>query len=114
MRLRKRDLVTAYLKNRLTNTQDAEGNFVEGFANEATKLAMNVQSASGQVMASIYGQSLPYIKSCKYQGDAIKEGVNEKDGVCLFVDRSKDPDYEIIAIQSFSTHKNITLKKLGV
>lgn len=112
MRLRKRDLTTVYLKERLT-TQDEEGNFEESYSDGSTQIQMNVQSAGGQVLASIYGQSLPYIKSCKYQGDKLKEGKNEKDGICLYVSKDKEPDYQIIAIQSFSTHCNVTLKKLG-
>ena len=112
MRLRKRDLSTVYLKERLTG-QDDEGNFQEGFSDESTEIQMNIQSAGGQVMASVYGQSLPYIKSCKYQGDKIKEGKNEKDGICLYVSKDKGPDYEIVAIQTFSAHCNVTLKKLG-
>lgn len=112
MRLRKRDLFTVYLKKRLSG-QDDEGNLVEGFSEEFVAVGMNVQSAGGQVMASLYGQNLPYIKSCKYQGNKIKEGINEKDGICLYVSKDKEPDYEIISIQTFSTHCNLTLKKLG-
>jgi hypothetical protein len=112
MRLRKRDLTTVFHKERLTG-QDDEGNSQVGFSDDFTELEMNVQSAGGQVMASVYGQSLPYIKSCKYQGDKIKEGKNEKDGICLYVSKDKAPDYEIVAIQTFSTHCNVTLKKLG-
>jgi hypothetical protein len=29
------------------------------------------------------------------------------------VSKDKAPDYEIVAIQTFSTHCNVTLKKLG-
>ncbi|WP_367378559.1 hypothetical protein [Enterococcus gilvus] len=112
MRLRPKDLSTVYLKQRLIG-QDDEGNFQEGFSTDSTELQMNVQSAGGQVMASVYGQSLPYIKSCKYQGDQIKEVQNEKDGICLYVSKDTEPDYEIVAIQTFSTHCNVTLKKLG-
>ncbi|HBI2077860.1 TPA: hypothetical protein I0H43_RS13300 [Enterococcus faecalis] len=112
MKLRSKDLQTVYLKKRLT-VQDEEGNFQKGYSDEAIEFQMNVQSASGQVMASIYGESLSYIKSCKYQGTVIKEGKNEKDGICLYVDKEEMPDYEIIAIQSFSTHLNIILKKLS-
>ncbi|HFE9851438.1 TPA: hypothetical protein ACGBG5_001728 [Enterococcus faecalis] len=112
MRLRSRGLSTVYLKERL-NSQDDEGNFETSYSKKPTVLQMTVQSAGGQVMASVYGQSLPYIKSCKYQGDKIKEGKNEKDGICLYVSKEKEPDYEIIAIQTFSTHCNVTLKKLG-
>lgn len=112
MRLRKRDLVTVYLKKRVLG-QDDEGNEVIDYSNNPTRLDMTVQSAGGQVMAQIYGESLPYIKSCKYQGNLLKAGQNEMDGICLYVPKDKEPDYEIIAIQPFSTHLNIILKKRG-
>ena len=72
---------------------------------------MNIQSAGGQVAATIYGQHLPYIKLCKYQGDLLKPNRNEKDGICLYVKPENDPDYEIESIQPFSSHLNITLKE---
>lgn len=112
MRLRKRDLQTVWLKHRNV-TSDEEGNDVITYPEDPKELQMNVQSAGGQIMAQIYGESLPYIKSCKYQGDMLKAGQNEKDGVCLYVSKDKDPDYEIVAIQPFFTHLNITLKKRG-
>lgn len=112
MRLRTRDLQTVYLKKRIT-TSDDEGNDIISFSEESKELQMNVQSAGGQVMAQIYGESLPYVKTCKYQGDLLKAGENELDGVCVEVSADDEPDYEIIAIQTFSTHLNITLKKRG-
>lgn len=112
MRLRKRDLSTVYLKKRLSDFDD-EGNSQTGYELDPVELQMNVQSAGGQVMAAVYGESLPYIKSCKYQGDLIKPGQNEKDGICLYVSEDEDPDYQILAIEPYSTHLNITLKKLG-
>ncbi|MBO0447949.1 hypothetical protein JZO76_00200 [Enterococcus sp. MJM12] len=112
MRLRKRELQTVWLKHRKV-TSDDEGNDVITFPSEPIKLEMNVQSAGGQIMAQIYGESLPYIKTCKYQGDLLKVGQNEKDCICMYVSKDKDPDYEVVAIQPFSTHLNITLKKRG-
>lgn len=112
MRLRRCDLQTVYLKKRVP-TQDDEGNGILIYSDESNELQMNIQSAGGQVMAQIYGESLPYVKVCKYQGDKIKEGKNEKDGICLYVNKNNAPDYEIVAIQTFSTHCNVTLKKLG-
>lgn len=113
MRLRTRDLQTVYLKKRIA-TSDDEGNDIISFSEESKELQMNIQSAGGQIMAQIYGESLPYIKACKYQGDLLKAGENELDGVCVEVSADDEPDYEIIAIQPFSTHLNITLKKRGV
>lgn len=113
MRLRTRDLQIVYLKKRIA-TSDDEGNDIITYSDEPKELQMNIQSAGGQVMAQIYGESLPYIKACKYQGDLLKAGENELDGVCVEVSADDEPDYEIIAIQPFSTHLNIMLKKRGV
>lgn len=113
MRLRTRDLQTVYLKKRIA-TSDDEGNDIISFSEESKELQMNIQSAGGQIMAQIYGESLPYIKACKYQGELLKAGENELDGVCVEVSTDSEPDYEIVAIQPFSTHLNITLKKRGV
>lgn len=110
MRLKANDLVTVHLRERIV-TQDFEGGNVVTYSESPLKLQMNVQSAGGQVAAQIYGESLPYIKFCKYQGSDIKPNRNEKDGICLYVSKNEAPDYEILSIQTYSTHVNITLKK---
>lgn len=110
MRLIERDLTTVYLKKRET-VRNEYGEKVEGYSETAVPLRMNVQSAGGAVNAQIYGERLPYIKSCKYQGDVIKPSQNEMDGVCLYVGEDEEPDYEIKAIQPFRDHLNITLEK---
>ncbi|KAJ76037.1 prophage protein [Enterococcus faecalis AZ19] len=99
-----------YLRKRKV-VPDEEGNDLVSYKEEAKSLKMNVQSAGGQVAAAIYGEQLPYIKSCKYQGDQLKPYENEKDGICLYVGPTEDPDYIIESIQPFSTHLNIILKK---
>ncbi|MBL1228136.1 hypothetical protein IW492_02675 [Enterococcus sp. BWB1-3] len=111
MRLREKDLETVYLKQRIVSI-DEEGEEVTEYADESKELEMNVQSAGGKTDAATYGERLPYIKSCKYQGDKIKEGKNEKDGICLYVGKEEKPDFEIIAIQTFSAHVNVTLERL--
>ncbi|MER2110050.1 MAG: hypothetical protein ABS889_03850 [Desemzia incerta] len=87
MRLRARDLVTVYLK-RFKVIEDDEGNSREGFEPIAIPIKMNVQSASGILNATIYGQRLAYIKDCKYQG---KIELNEKDGICLYTQKMLFP-----------------------
>lgn len=109
MRLRKRDLATVYLKKRLVE-EDNEGNDNVSFSDKPIELTMNVQSAGGQVAATIYGERLPYIKSCKYQGELIKPKRNENDGICLYVESAQEPDFFIKSIQPFSTHLNVTLE----
>jgi len=112
----KRDLTTVYLR-RATITQDEEFNDVIAWESPIA-LQMNVQSASGAVGATIYGSNatlygskLSSMKSCKYQGNELKEGRDENSGVCLYVDKDSDPDYKIKSIQSYSTHINVMLER---
>lgn len=109
MRLMKRDLTTVYLR-RVTTTQDEEFNDVIAWGSPIA-LEMNVQSASGAVNATIYGSKLSSMKSCKYQGDELKEGQDENSGVCVYVDKDSDPDYKIKSIQPYSTHINVMLER---
>lgn len=111
MRLRERDMTTVYLKARII-TRDEEGDKTISYSSNAEPLRMNVQSAGGVVNAQIYGGRLPYIKTCKYQGDGLMPGKNEKDGICLYVDSASEPDYEILSIEPFSEHLNVKLEKL--
>lgn len=108
MRLRERDLVTVYLKC-WQEIEDDEGNSIKGYSEEAIGVRMNIQSAGGQIAATLYGSELPYVKACKYQGETV---IREKDGICLYADKKEKPDYEVISIQPFSTHLNITLKRI--
>lgn len=111
MRLRQRDLTMVYLKRiDPNNTQDEEGN---DQVNYLTPIAieMNVQSASGAVNATIYGSKLSSMKSCKYQGDELKEGRDENSGICVYVGPDEVPDYKITSIQPFSTHMNVMLER---
>lgn len=110
MRLREKDLVSVYLKKR-TVIRDEEGEKQTVYGPQSTELLMNVQSAGGMVNAQIYGEKLPYIKSCKYQGDQLVPGENENDGVCVYVPKGEEPDYFIKSIQPFRTHVNVTLEK---
>ena len=109
MRLMKRDLITVYLR-RATITQDEEFNDVIAWESPIA-LEMNVQSASGAVNATIYGSKLSSMKSCKYQGDELKEGRDENSGICVYVDKDGNPDYKINSIQPYSTHINVMLER---
>lgn len=111
MRLRKRDLQTVWLKERII-TKGSTGKETITYSDEPIEIKMNIQSAKGLVMAQIYGNKLSSVKSCMYQGDEINEGKQEKWGICYNVDKLSKPDYEIAAIQPFSTHKNVTLERL--
>lgn len=112
MRLRKRDLTTVYLKKKIVDKDD-EGNDVVSFSDNFTEIDMNIQSAGGSISASMYGEKLPYIKSCKYQGDDIEENRNEGDGICYKVSKDDSSDFRIKSIQTTSTHLNVTLERIG-
>lgn len=109
MRLRQRDLITVYLRRYETITDD-EGYEKQGYG-EPIPLSINLQSASGTVNATIYGSKLSSMKSCKYQGDELKEGKDENSGVCVYVEKNACPDYKITSIQPFSTHVNVMLER---
>lgn len=110
MRLKVSDLRTVYLKKR-TNTEDDEGNIIQGFG-EPIELKMNVQQANGTLNVQLYGLKLIYMLACKYQGDEILQGVNENDGICVYVDKEASPDYVIKTIENYSKHKNIMLERI--
>lgn len=111
MQLRKKDLQRCYLKKRIISKDD-EANPITVYDTDGKCFEMNVQSAGGKVAVEMYGERLPYIKSCKYQGTLINESENEGDGVCVFVDKDQEPDFKIISIQQFSQHKNIMLERV--
>ena len=111
MKLNKKWQSTAYLKRREV-TQDDEGNDIVKYEDKATEIHMDIQSAGGVVNAQIWGEQLPYVKTCYYNGSDIKSGVNEKDGVCVYASSGDKPDFEIVGIQDYSQHKVITLKRL--
>lgn len=109
MRLRERDLTTVYLRRTELN-QDDEGNDITKYL-DPVPLRLNIQSASGTVNAQIYGSKLSSMKSCKYQGDELKEARDENSGVCVYVGKYEQPDYKVVSIQPFSTHLNVMLER---
>lgn len=111
MRLRKRDLQTVWLKERIV-TKGPTGKETITYSDDPIEIEMNIQSARGLVRAQIYGNKLSSVKSCLYQGDEINEGQQEKWGGCYKVDKLSKPDYEIASIQPSSTHTNVTLERL--
>lgn len=110
MRLRLTGLTTVYLRQRQAGKDD-EGNVITAGWSTPIAVRMNIQAAGGAVNAQLWGKELKYIKSGKYQGDDINEGQQENWGVCVNVDKDDEPDYVINSIQTFSTHKNITLEQ---
>lgn len=109
MRLTAKNLKTVYLK-KYTAIKDKYGYITKGWS-AAEPVRMTIEPAGGAVNAQIYGESLNYMLVGKYQGQEIKADQSENFGVCVYVGKDSDPDYEIAAVQEYSTHKNITLKK---
>ena len=110
MRLRNKDLQTVFLKKHDIKLDD-ESNEIVSYSDEFEELKMNVQSAGGTLNAQLYGSKLPYMKSCKYQGDELKESRDENSGICVYVGRDEHPDYKIVSIQPFSTHINVMIER---
>ncbi|MBU7449339.1 MULTISPECIES: hypothetical protein [Lactiplantibacillus] len=108
--LRPTDLTTVYLRQQQSGHDD-EGNVITAGWSNPIAVRMNIQAAGGSVNAQIWGKDLKYIKSGKYQGNQINEGQQENWGVCVNVTKDSEPDYVINSIQTFSTHKNITLEQ---
>lgn len=98
------------MKRRIVDKDD-EGNTLESYDSIAKPIKMNVQPAGGKAIAEIYGERMTYMKACKYQGDALVEGVNENDGICLNVGLTEEPDYKVVSIHTYSTHKNVLLER---
>ena len=109
MRLTAKNLKTVYLK-KYTAVKDKYGYITKGWS-AAEPVRMTIEPAGGAVNAQIYGENINYMLVGKYQGQAIKAAQSENMGVCVYVDKDSEPDYVIAAVQEYSTHKNITLKK---
>ncbi|WIE01534.1 hypothetical protein QN289_04020 [Latilactobacillus curvatus] len=110
MRLKRSDLVAVFLRKRVVGHDDELNEIIT--YDDGQKLMMNVQPASGQVAAELYGERLRYFANAKYVGNAIKENRNELDGICLNVASEDDPDYRIVAINTYSNHLNMTLERI--
>ncbi|MGL9969429.1 hypothetical protein [Enterococcus sp. DIV1420a] len=111
MKLSQKNLKKIYLKEVLF-TQNSTGKEMTIYSDKPTEIEMNIQPATGTVLAQIYGNKLNTVKSCKYQGNKINEGEHELWGVCLNVSKNEQPDYKIVAITTFSSHKNILIERL--
>lgn len=110
MRLKRSDLVAVFLRKRIVGHDDELNEIIT--YDDGQKLMMNVQPASGQVAAELYGERLRYFANAKYVGNAIKENRNELDGICLNVAPEDNPDYRIVAINTYSNHLNMTLERI--
>ena len=99
----------SYQKRSHYSITDKEGSTYDGYS-EPTSIKATIWPASGQVQAMQYGQKLAYIMNMIVEAD---ESISENDGIHVYqLDVSKDPDYKVISIQSFSGHKVIQLEKI--
>lgn len=98
---------TYYLKPK-TVIEDKEGGKYPGYSTTAIDIKANIWPASGKLQAEIYGERLNYILNMLYDGNKI---INEGDGICVYVDSTKEPDYKVISIKNYS-HGLMELEKL--
>lgn len=77
---------------------------------EAIEFEAIIWQASGVVQAAQYGERLTYIKNMEYQGD---EDIKENDGICIYVEGDKDPDYRVLSINPDVSPKMYTLEKIN-
>jgi hypothetical protein len=83
------------LKRRQTG-RNAEGGYVESWADPVTIQATTWQ-ASGRAQAEMYGERLAYMRNMEYEGAEV---IKENDGICVFVSADADPDYRVIAVNA--------------
>lgn len=68
----------------------------------------DISPASGKVQAEMYGVRLTNILNMFCEPIEIQE----KDGVCVYVDADQKPDYKVISIKRYSQHYLCELEKL--
>lgn len=105
--MRIKNLKTYYVKSK-TITTDNEGGKYHSYSDTPKEIKANIWPAGGKLQAEIYGERLNYILNMLYDGDVV---LNEGDGVCVYVDGNKPPDYSIISIKRYS-HQLIELEKI--
>ena len=108
MRFRQRDLKTYTLK-RHGNFKEPDGTAYEGYEDVGNAIKAKVQPAGGKVLSEIYGDRLAYMLTMHCQNDVE---INESDGICVYVEDDSDPDFKVIAIRRWNTHKVIDLEKV--
>ncbi len=105
--MRIKNLKTYYLKPKTIIT-DNEGGKYPGYSETPIKIKANIWPAGGKLQAEIYGERLNYILNMLYDGT---ETINEGDGICVYVDGTKLPDYKVISIKRYS-HQHLELEKI--
>lgn len=108
--MRKSSLKTYYLKKREV-LKDNEGSSYEGYGDPFAFQA-DISPAQGRVQAEIYGQRLAYMLNMVCEIIPIQEG----DGVCVYVDAEKSPDYRVVSSnrydKNYHAHMFCELEKI--
>ena len=109
-RIKRDRLQTISIRNRIV-TKDSEGVPIESFET-AFERSAEVWPAGGRRQIEQYGDRINNIANVRVQGkySVVSEAthitidfgdgktITPGDGVCIFVDGSKDPDYRVLAI----------------
>lgn len=105
--MRVKNKKTYYLKPKTIIT-DNEGGKYPGYSLTATEIKANIWPASSKLQVEMYGLRINSILNMLYDGPLdIKEG----DGICVYVDSTKDPDYKVISKKTYS-HSVMELEKI--
>lgn len=107
MRLRKRDL-KPYKYYRRETVKEADGTTYTDWVEQGI-LEANIQPAGGKLMAEMYGERLAYMLTAYMLPN---ENISESDGVCIYVDSETDPDYKVVAIRDWESHKVVDLERI--
>lgn len=111
MRLRPQNQRTVYLRS-VVDATDSEGNHSPVWT-EAQLFKATVQPASGQLNVELYGERLAYMQTLYTQSELIMTGQSEGAGICLAVEKDAKPDYTIISVKTYSTHKVVLIEQRG-
>lgn len=98
--MRVKNKKTYYLKPK-TVIADKEGGKYPGYSSTATKIKANIWPASGKLQVEMYGLRINNILNMLYDGPVT---ITEGDGICVYVDSTKEPDYKVISKKPYSHH----------
>lgn len=108
MRLRQRDL-KEYTYKKYGKFKEPDGTSYTGYELEGCKIKAKIQPAGGKMLSEIYGLRLAYMLTMYCE---LGIELSENDGICVYVDGDKDPDYKVVVIRKWNTHKVVDLEKV--
>lgn len=109
MRLRQRDL-KEYTYKKYGKFKEPDGTSYTGYEQEGVTIKAKIQPAGGKMLSEIYGLRLAYMLTMYCENGTE---LSENDGICVYVDKDKDPDYKIVAIRLWGTHIVADLEKVN-